>query len=107
MLDMADHPRMSILSDVQRNHLETDMNKEQIDAPLHTKTLVEQKTDFTAEGSPPPGKVMGGAEPITPNTNPVVHAKRGNTPTARAGGDTAKRITPPARKGPAPLGKYR
>lgn len=31
--------------------------------PPHTKTLDEQKTDFTAEGSPPPGKV-GSTTPL-------------------------------------------
>jgi hypothetical protein len=39
--------------------------------PVHTKTLIEQKTDFTAEGSPPPGKVVGSLLPITPDVAPA------------------------------------
>lgn len=40
--------------------------------PVHTKTLIEQKTDFTAEGSPPPGKVVGSLPPTTPDVTPDV-----------------------------------
>ena len=36
-----------------------------VNAAVHQKTLVEQKTDFTAEGSPSPGKVAGSVPPIT------------------------------------------
>lgn len=38
--------------------------------PPVPKTLAEQKSDFTAEGSPPPGKVSTGipaAEPVPEN----------------------------------------
>jgi hypothetical protein len=38
--------------------------------PPVPKTLAEQKSDFTAEGSPPPGKVSTGipaAEPVSEN----------------------------------------
>lgn len=35
--------------------------------PPKTKTLAQQQTDFTAEGSPPPGKVATTA-PLTPVT---------------------------------------
>lgn len=42
--------------------------------PPHTKTLDEQQSDFTAEGSPPPGKVgnnLPAADvPVTSTTNP-------------------------------------
>jgi hypothetical protein len=34
--------------------------------PPHAKTLEEQKTDFTAEGSPPPGKTGKTPDPDAP-----------------------------------------
>jgi hypothetical protein len=55
-----------------------------------SKTLVQQEADFTAEGAPLPGKV-GVAPPEW-----ALHKS-----TAR------RHQTPPARKGPAALGKYR
>ena len=33
------------------------MNRPVLTVPPKVKTLAEQKTDFTAEGAPPPGKV--------------------------------------------------
>jgi hypothetical protein len=35
--------------------------------PARAKTLVQQQTDFTAEGAPPPGKVAA-QEPVMPAT---------------------------------------
>ena len=52
------------------------MKTQPMDAPVHAKTLVEQKTDFTAEGSPPPGKVVGSVPPVTTDVAPTKSAKK-------------------------------
>jgi hypothetical protein len=75
------------------------------DAPVHPKTLTEQKTDFTAEGSPPPGKVVGSVPPVTPDMLETAQRKP-RKPTKTAEATSPTRTTPPQRKGPARLGKY-
>jgi hypothetical protein len=78
-----------------------------LDAPVHTKTLVEQKADFTAEGSPPPGKVVGSVPPVTPDVAaPEIAKKRpplGKDATSRS---AEKGTRPPLPKGPARPSKY-
>lgn len=58
--------------------------------PIKPSTLAQQQADFTAEGSPPPGKVAASA-PVTPRETAASPA----TAPAR-----------PARKGP-PVGRSR
>jgi hypothetical protein len=83
------------------------MKKPPIDAPVHTKTLVEQKTDFTAEGSPPPGKVVGSVPPITPDmAAPASDKKRPPIERDAARGTAEKGTTPPKAKRPARPSKY-
>jgi hypothetical protein len=50
------------------------MSKVPSSPPVHTKNLAQQNTDFTAEGSPAPGKVATAA-PLTPHEhkNPLLH----------------------------------
>jgi hypothetical protein len=57
-----------------------------VDAPLHNKTLTEQKADFTAEGSPSPGNVAGSVPPViepnkdlAPTSDSRCDAKKGTT----------------------------
>jgi hypothetical protein len=38
-----------------------------------SKTLTEEKSDFTAEGSPPPGKVSTAVPATAPHTKPEPH----------------------------------
>lgn len=68
-----------------------DMNKPVIIPAPVAKTLAEQKSDFTAEGSPPPGKVSTS----TPAGSP--HSKSA-TPTQRPvrGTITLKRLVTPS-----------
>lgn len=62
----------------------TRMKTPPVDAPLHTKTVAEQKADFTAEGSPSPGNVAGSVPPVTksskdlaPTSDSQGHAQKG------------------------------
>lgn len=76
------------------------------DAPVHPKTLVEQTTDFTAEGSPPPGKVVGSVPPVTPDAVPDIKPKKRRSPTKTTARAAEKGTTPPPPKGPARSSKY-
>ena len=83
------------------------MKIQPVDAPVHTKTLIEQKAAFTAEGSPPPGNVEGSVPPVTHNMAPPESAKK----RPPLGKDAAKRSAekgtrPPLPKGPARPSKY-
>jgi hypothetical protein len=42
-------------------------DKDRTVAPTPAATLAEQKSDFTSEGAPPPGKVVSTAVPATPD----------------------------------------
>lgn len=46
------------------------MNKPVVPAVPVPKTLAEQKSDFTAEGSPPPGKVATSIPVASPDAQP-------------------------------------
>ena len=52
-------------------------NKSVVPAPATPATLAEQKSDFTAEGAPPPGKVSTG-KPVT--ARPVKRAHKAKRP---------------------------
>jgi hypothetical protein len=83
------------------------MKTPRLDTPVHPKTLVEQKTDFTAEGSPPPGKVTGSVPPVTPDSVPAARTPKKRKSPPNPTGLTAERGTkPPVPKGPARPGKY-
>ncbi|MBL8344674.1 MAG: hypothetical protein JNN03_04480 [Rubrivivax sp.] len=60
--------------------------------PTAHATLAGQKSDFTAEGSPPPGKVA--------NVAPV----QVELPAPRPGGATVAPAAPPGRRGARPHG---
>lgn len=54
------------------------MKKPDSTPPTKAKTLVQQNTDFTAEGSPPPGKVateVPASAPAVPSTQGEKTAK--------------------------------
>ncbi len=58
------------------------MKKPQRIVPTHPKTLPEQKSDFTAEGAPPPGKVVGSVPPMTVEEVPVAKPQQPHANTA-------------------------
>ena len=75
------------------------MTTPRVNAPVHSKTLVEQKADFTAEGSPSPGNVAGSVPPVTKSDTDLLPASDARR--------TAKKGTaPPRPKGPARSSKY-
>ena len=63
-----------------------------VDAPLHNRTLTEQKADFTAEGSPSPGNVAGSVPPVNEPNKDVAPASH---TTANARRDAKKETTGP------------
>jgi hypothetical protein len=60
-------------------------------APVAPKTLTEQNTDFTAEGSPPPGKVAGTGRTVAPSRRPAPSRTPAGIPGARRRAPTGKR----------------
>ena len=61
------------------------------------RTLAQEKSDFTAEGSPPPGQVAGGAAPALPEGEAVPLPP----------GTPSKGAAPGRRQPPSPAGPVR